>query len=171
MAAAMDAYRILTDGLLACVPFTVVAWTTFWWRPRLWLHSLPLDIQSMVPAKTAEERRLTVWMGALVLTCFFGVPTWLTWRHHTEGPDGSSFGAVLVHLYGAWMVVNVWDLVGIDWPYAYFMDPSRPPIAGTAGARGWKNYGFHAHAFVKASVFGLALIVPAAFVISRFGGR
>lgn len=170
MAAAMDARRILVDGLIACVPFTLVAWTTFWWRPRLWLHSLPSDIRAMVPAKTADERRLTAWMGALVLACFFGVPAWLTWRHHAEVPGGLPFGATLGHLYGVWMVVNLWDLVGIDWPYAYFMDTSRPPIAGTTGARGWKDYGFHARAFLKASVFGLAFIVPAAFVMSWLGG-
>ena len=51
------------------------------------------------------------------------------------------------------MVVNAWDLVGIDWPYAYCMDPDRPPIPGTAGAHGYKDHTFHARAFLKASVF------------------
>jgi hypothetical protein len=162
--------RILTDGLMACVPFTLVVWASFLSRPRLWLHSLPQDIQSMAPSKTVAERRATVWMGAVVLFCFFGVPILLTWRRHTAVPGGLSLLESTVHLYGVWMVVNVWDLVGMDWPYAYFVDPDRPPIPGTNGAAGYKNYAFHARAFLKASVFSLAIIVPAGIVIALMPG-
>jgi hypothetical protein len=158
--------RVLADGLLACVPFSVVVWTTFLSKPRLWLHSLPPDIQAMAPPKTEGERRLTAWMGTLVLLCFFGVPAALTWRLHDAMPGGLSFAQALAHLYGVWMVVNLWDLVLIDWPYTYLVNPARPPIPGTAGARGYKDYGFHARAFLTASLFSLAIIVPAALVIS-----
>jgi hypothetical protein len=105
-------------------------------------------------------------MGTIVLSTFFGVPIALAWWLHTSVPGGLTFVQALIHLYGVWMIVNAWDLLLIDWPYAYFVDPARPPIAGTAGARGYKDYAFYARAFVKASVFGLAIIVPAAFAIS-----
>jgi hypothetical protein len=166
----MTVRRILTDGLIACVPFTIVVWTTFLARPRLWLHSLPADIQSMVAPKSAAERRTTVSLGALVLLCFFGVPSFLTWRLHSAVPGGLSLRDALTHLWGVWMIVNVWDLVAMDWPYAYFMDPSRPPIPGTAGASGYKDYGFHFRAFLKASLFGLGVVVPVAIVISLLPG-
>ena len=81
-----------------------------------------------------------------------------------------SFAEAFAHLYGVWMVVNVWDLALIDWPYAYFVNPDRPPIPGTAGARGYKDYSFHARAFLKASVLSLAVIVPAALLISLMPG-
>jgi hypothetical protein len=58
----------------------------------------------------------------------------------------------------------------MDWPYAYFVDPDRPPIPGTNGAAGYKNYAFHARAFLKASVFSLAIIVPAGIVIALMPG-
>jgi len=138
--------------------------------PRLWLHSLPPDIQAMAPPKTAVERRMTAVMGTLVLLCFFGAPIALTWRLSSEVAGGLSFGEAFAHLYGVWMIVNVWDLVLIDWPYAYFMNPGRPPIPGTAGAAGYKDYGFHSRAFLKASVFSLAIIVPAALLISMTPG-
>jgi len=162
--------RVLVDGLMACVPFTVVVWASFFSNPRLWLHSLPLDIQAMAPPKTAAERRTTVWVGALVLSCFFGIPVLLTWRLHAELPGGLSPLESITHLYGVWMVVNVWDLVAIDWPYAYLVDPSRPPIPDTTDAPGYKDYGFHAKAFLKASVFSLAIIVPAGTLISLVPG-
>ena len=71
------------------------------------------------------------------------------------------------YLYGVWMEINLWDLVAIDWPYAYFVDPDRPPIAGTAGACGCKDYGFHFRMFLKASVLSLAIILPVALLIAR----
>lgn len=159
--------RILVDGLLACVPFSIVVWTSFTLTPRIWLHSLPPDIQAMAPPKTAAERRVTAWVAPLVLMSFFGVPILLTWRLHLEVVGGLSFRDALTHLYGVWMVINLWDLVGIDWPYAYFVDPNRPPIPGTAGADGYKDYAFHLRSFLKASVFSLAIILPAALLISR----
>ena len=162
--------RALTDGLMACVPFSIVVWASFLRRPRVWLHSLPPDILAMAPPKTAAERRMTIWLGAIVLLAFFGVPILLTWRLHAERAGGLSFGQALAHLYGVWMVVNAWDLVAIDWPYAYFVDPRRPPIPGTEGAAGYKDYGFHFRAFLKASVFGLAVIIPAAALIALLPG-
>lgn len=141
-------------------------WVSFLAVPRVWLHSLPPDIQAMAPPKTSAERRMTGFVGTLVLLSFFGVPIALKWRLHSEQPGGLSFAGALTHLYGVWMVVNLWDLALIDWPYAYFVNPDRPPIPGTAGARGYKDYAFHAWAFLKASTFSLALIVPAALLIS-----
>lgn len=162
----MFATRVLIDGLIAVVPFSIVVWATFLSMPRMWLHSLPADIQAMAPPKTAAERRMTGAMAPLVLLCFFGVPMALTWRLHTQTPGGLSFGQSLLHLYSVWMSVNLWDLVAIDWLYACLVDVEHPPIAGTAGARGYKDYGFHARAFLKASILSLAIIVPAALLIS-----
>ena len=157
--------RILSDGLVASIPFSIIIWATFLTMPRLWLHSLPPDIQAMAPAKTHREKRLTVLMGILVLLAFFGVPVILTWRLRIEHAGALSFAEALAHLYGVWMVVNLWDLVLIDWLYAAVVNPENPPIPGTAGATGYKNYRFHFYAFLKASVFGLIIIVPASTVI------
>jgi hypothetical protein len=162
----MSIGRIFTDGFIAVVPFSIVVWVSFLSMPRLWLHSLPADIQAMVPPKSARERQATAVMGTLVLLCFFGVPIYLTWRLHDEVPGGLSFPDAFMHLYGVWTLVNLWDLIAIDWPYAYFVNPARPPIPGSAGARGYKDYAFHARAFLKASVFGLAIILPAALAVS-----
>ena len=163
--------RILIDGALACVPFSIVVLTSFIMRPRLWLHSLPADIQELAPLKTDDERRTSVWVGLLVMLTFFGVPSLLTWRLHLEVAGGLSFRESLTHLYGVWMVVNLCDLVAIDWPYTYFVDPDQPPIAGTAGARGYKDYGFHFRMFLKASVLSLGIILPVALLIARLPTR
>jgi len=158
--------RVLGDGLVACVPFTIVIWATFLTMPRLWLHSLPEDIQGMAAPKTDGEKRLTGIMGVVVLLLFFGVPIGLTLRFNAESGGTLAIPQILLYLYGVWMTINLWDLVAIDWVYALLVDPQRPPIVGTVGAKGYKDYGFHFKSFVKASVFSLLLLVPAAVVIS-----
>ena len=162
----MSLNRVLVDGLVASVPFAIIVWASFLTRPRVWLHSLPQDIQSLAPPKTPAERRLTRVLGTVVLFSFFGVPIALTWRLHAAAPGGLTFAEAFTHLYGVWMMVNLWDLALIDVPYAYFMNPDRPPIPGTEGAAGYKDYGFHAKAFLRASVFSLVIIFPAALLIS-----
>lgn len=119
----------------------------------------------MAPPKTPLERKLTGVMGTAVLLCFFGLPIALTWRLSAERPGGLSFVQALSHLYGTWMIVNLWDLLLIDWPYAYFVDPRRPPIPDTAGAAGYKDYTFHWRGFLKASIFSLVILIPAALLI------
>lgn len=134
--------------------------------PRVWLHSLPADIQAMAAPKTEREKRLTGVMGIFVLLAFFGVPIVLTWRLNAESGGSLSVAQIFLYLYGVWMVVNAWDLVGIDWLYAALVNPDKPPIAGTVGAKGYKDYRFHFKGFLKASVFSLILLVPAAVVMS-----
>lgn len=157
--------QILSDGVIASIPFSIIVWATFLTMPRLWLHSLPADIQALAPAKTLPEKRLTVIMGIFVLLAFFGVPIALTWRLKIASGSDLSFTQILIYLYGVWMVINLCDLVLIDWLYTTLVNPDRPPIAGTAGAAGYKDYRFHLNTFFKASVFSLLIIVPAAAVI------
>lgn len=47
----------LTHGLLICIPFSLFVYVTFSRWPRLWLHSLPADIQRLAGPKTAAEKR------------------------------------------------------------------------------------------------------------------
>jgi hypothetical protein len=45
------------------------------------------------------------------------------------------------------------------------VDPRRPPIPGTEGAAGYRDFGFHARAFTKACAMSLLFAVPAALLI------
>ena len=160
-----DINRVLIDGLTVSIPFALVVWISWFTKPRLWLHSLPDDIQAMAPPKTPREKQLTIFMGVFIMATFFGGPILLTWRWNLE-QNGLPFRIILVHLYSVWLIVNVWDLLLIDWLFTTFVNPQKPPIAGTEGAAGWKNYRFHLYAGLKASIFSLFLIVPAAALIS-----
>ncbi|MDH3376856.1 MAG: hypothetical protein OEQ39_07805 [Gammaproteobacteria bacterium] len=152
-------------GLALCIPFTVFAIGTFWVRPRLWLHSLPPDIQEMAGPKTDREVRQTKWLLiAYLLLLPGGSIVSLLFAAASARVELTVVGA-FVHLYGVWVIVQLWDLVIIDVGHILFIDPDSPPIPGTNGAAGYKDFAFHARAFAKACFVSLVFVGPAALVL------
>jgi hypothetical protein len=156
----------ITHALLICIPFTVFALVTFWGRPRLWLHSLPADIGAMAGPKTEAEERATKWMLPPYLLILPGLSVASTvYSAQSAGVDLSFIGA-LVHIYLIWIIVHVYDFAVIDFAHALFIDPARPPIKGTEGAKGWKDMGFHFRSLLKAVPYSAIFVGPAAFIVS-----
>lgn len=157
----------LLHGVLVFIPFAVFAVVTFWVKPRLWLHSLPKDVQLLTPPKTPREQALTRFvLLPCVLLLLPGLSVVSTLVAAANGGD-LRFGGALLHLYGVWATVHLLDFVVIDVLHAaVFIDPASPPIPGTARAKGWTDYGFHFRSFVKAMVMSAAFVVPAAFVLA-----
>ncbi len=156
----------LAHGFLICIPFSLFVFVTFSRWPRLWLHSLPPDIQRLAGPKTASEERKTRFLlipyllilpGLSIASTFFGA--------HAARVDLSFFGAV-IHLYGIWILVHLWDLLIIDFGYALLMNPKRPPITGTAGAKGYRDFDFHLRAFARAVPMSALFVLPSALIIS-----
>lgn len=158
----------LVAGLVICVPFTLFVLITFWRMPRVWLHSLPADIARAAGPKTPQEQWTTRWVmmptflailpGMSLVSAF-----WLASGHRLD----LSFAGAVLHLYVVWTVVHVWDFLVIDCVYATAIDPARPPIGGTEGAAGWKDYGFHFRSLLVAIPMSGLFIVPAAAIIAR----
>jgi hypothetical protein len=156
----------LLHGLLICVPFSIFALGSFWWRPRLWLHSLPPDIKQMTTPKTEAEKRQTRY---LLLPVFLLILPGLSiasvmYVAETNQID-LSFAGILVHIYGIWMTVHIWDFLVIDCGFILLNDPQHPPIPGTEAAKGWKDYGFHFRALLRATVMSALFVAPASAVL------
>jgi hypothetical protein len=157
----------LFHGLIICVPFSLFALITFHWRPRLWLHSLPADIQQRVPPKTRSEKRLTRYLLLpLLLMILPGLSVGSVWFLGSVRRIDFSFVGILTHLYVVWIVVHLWDFLIIDCISAFLIDPERPPISGTERSKGWKDYSFHFRAFVKATVMSALFVVPCAWLLT-----
>lgn len=162
----IPARMTILHGLLICLPFTLFVIITFSKWPRLWLHSLPPDIAAMAGPKTPEEVKQTRLLVIPVLLILPGLSFASALYAATRlGIDLSFLGAVR-HIYGIWVIVHLWDLVVIDWGYALIMDPQRPPIAGTAGARGYRDYAFHFRAFVRAVIMSALGVLPLSLIAS-----
>ena len=156
----------LVDLVVLIVFFTAFVVITMLWKPRIWLHDFPADIQALAAPKTAEEKRLTVLIGGLLIVLFFGLPVLLSLDlKSTLGADFSFINAWL-YVYALFLGINLWDLLALDWVGLTLVDPQKPPFAGTEGAAGWRNYAFHFYGFLKGCVFGLVFATVLAGIIT-----
>ncbi len=155
-------------GLLICIPFTIFVLVSFWGWPRLWLHSLPEDIAKMAAPKTAAEERATKLLLVPYLLILPGLSVASAIYVARSTNIDLSFVGALVHLYLIWIMVHVYDFAVIDLFHALLINPAKPPIKGTEGAKGWKDMRFHFHSLLKAIPNSAIFVVPAALIVSLF---
>lgn len=163
----IDISTTLLHGLLICFPFSIFALGSFWWRPRLWLHSLPPDIIQMTDPKTEVEKRQTKYLLLplyLVILPGLSIASVLYVAETTE--IDFSFIGVLIHTYGIWIIVHIWDFLVIDCGSILLIDSQHPPIPGTEGAKGWNDYGFHFRALLRAILMSALFVVPCSAILS-----
>jgi hypothetical protein len=152
--------------LLICLPFSAFVLISFWGRPRLWLHSLPPDIAQMAGPKTETEEKQTRFLLLPLLLILPGLSiASAVFVARTIPIDLSILGA-FIHLYGIWIIVHVWDFVVIDCAHILLINPQHPPIPGTAGAKGYRDYKFHFRSLLRAVPMSLLFVAPSAVVVS-----
>jgi hypothetical protein len=156
----------LIDLLILIVVFSAFVVGTLLWKPRIWLHDFPADIQAQAAPKTAAEKRLTTLIGVPFILLFFGLPLLLAWDLKAIMGADFSFWAAWLYAYALFIGVNLWDLIVLDWGGFALIDPQRPPFPGTEGAAGWRDYAFHFYGFLKGSVIGLVFATFVAAVIT-----
>jgi hypothetical protein len=152
---------LVTDGILLTIIFSVFVVCTLIWKPRLWMHDFPADIQALMPPKTDREKRQTTLMAIPFFVLLFGGLGLTAARYGTA----YGFLAMALHVYLVWQVVNIVDLVILDWGGMMLIDPMHPPIAGTEGAKGYRDFRFHFIGFIKGSVMGIVFALIVAGVV------
>lgn len=158
----------IVDVMIIIAFFTAFVLITIRWKPRIWLHDFPSDIQALAAPKTDEEKRLTALVGGLLIILFFGLPILLLWDLKTILGADFSFWNAWLYAYALFIGFNLWDLVILDWIGISLIDPQNPPIPGTAGAAGWRNYAFHFYGFLKGCVMGVVFAAFEAGIITLF---
>jgi len=158
--------KLFVDMAVFTTFFSLFVLGTLRWKPRLWLQDFPADIQALAGPKTPAEKRLTQMIGIPFILLFFGLPLLLSWDLKAVWGAGFSFVDAWLYGYALFFGVNLWDLVVIDWLGSLLIDPNNPPIAGTAGAKGYRDYAFHFYAFLKGCVLGIVFAAFFAVVIT-----
>jgi hypothetical protein len=120
----------------------------------------------MAGPKTADEVSQTRFLIVPVLLILPGLSIASALYTGKTTRTNLSFIGTFVHLYGIWIIVHLWDFVVIDCGHALFIDAQHPPIQGTEGAKGYRDIGFHFHAFVRATCMSSLFVVPAAVIVS-----
>jgi hypothetical protein len=147
---------ILMDGVILSVLFGVYVGGTLLWKPRIWLHDFPLDIQALTPPKTDQEKRLSTLLTIPFFILLFGGLGLTAARYGTA----HGFLGMVLHVYLIWQMINLFDLVVLDWGMSmHLVDPQNPPFPGTEGAKGYRDYQFYFVGFLKGCVIGIVLVL------------
>ena len=156
---------LLTDALITSVVFTLSIGAILWYNPRLMLHDFPKDIQALVPPKTATEKRLSQILFVPVMVLFIGLPLYQVLALKASSGGVLPLWTAFVYAYGIFFLVNLWDLVVMDWiGMRLFVNPQKPPFPGSEGAAGWRDDAFHFRGFLKGCVIGLVMMLPVALL-------
>ena len=156
------------DLVIFTAVFTIIVLGSLRWKPRIWLHDFPADIQALAAPKTAGEKRLTTLFGVPFIVLFFGLPLLIMWDLKSRLGADFGFLSAWLYAYALFFGINLWDLVALDWIGMSLVDPQNPPFPGTEGAAGWRNYAFHFYGFLKGCVIGLVFATFEAGVITLF---
>ena len=147
---------LLTDGAILSVLFGVYVGGTLFCKPRIWLHDFPPDIQALTPSKTDQEKRLTALLTIPFFILLFGGLGLTAARYGTA----HGFLGMLLHTYLVYLIVNLFDLVVLDWGMSmHLVDPQNPPFPGTEGAKGYRDYRFYFVGFLKGCVIGMVFVL------------
>lgn len=152
---------VVIDGTVLTLIFSAFVVGTILWKPRIWMHDFPADIQALMPPKTADEKRLTTVLGIPFLVIIAGGLGLTAVRYGAQ--NGLLWMAL--HVYLVWQIVNVVDLLVIDWGGMFLIDPQHPPFPGTEGARGYRDFTFHLVGFLKGSAMGLVMAAAISGVV------
>jgi hypothetical protein len=158
--------EFLSDLLILIVVFTIFVVGSVRWKPRIWLHDFPADIQALAPPETAEEKRLTMLVAIPFISLLVALPVLLSWDLKVLWGTGFNFFTAWFYTYALFLGINLWDLVVLDWFGLTLVDPQNPPFPEAAGAAGWRNYAFHFYAFLRGCIMGLVISAVQAGIVT-----
>jgi hypothetical protein len=165
MGVMVDIRRIVVDGGILSLAASLLLFAILRFNPRLFLQDYPQGIQDAVPAKTKEEKRLSVLLGTPFLVLLAVVPFLSTLALKRHGAGEVPFVQLFLNAFGVVSVFNLVDLVLLDWLVFCTITPRFIVIPGTEGMRAYKDYGYHLRASIRGTVIcAVAALVMAAVV-------
>ncbi len=165
--------RLLVDGLLLCLAFSVFVMGTAFINIWLWFGDYPPEIQALVenpPTPPFVQRLVLALLG-------LGMIVWLMVRSTKAflrgAPPANRFVLAMGHAFLLLQFVNLWDVVIIDWLVFVTWTPEVFVLPGTEGSPGYDNYWFHFRASFLHPVAWISGLVASAVIAgtARWGER
>lgn len=131
------------------------------WNPEIWLNDYPPDVKAKYGAMSTKAKRQGYLLALPLFIIMIGGVIWSTVRLRQQKGGSLSFSEAYRHTVG--MIFSFWsfDLLVIDWLIGVTWTPSRIVLPGTEGMAGYKDYGLHLRAHLRAAP---ALALVAAFL-------
>jgi len=157
----LDLQTLLIHSLVGIVAISGIILTVGLKRPRWFLEkkNVPPDILAVLPPRTEAERRQSLWAAIPLAVLLLGLAFYSTYAFGRA--SGAGFGSLFLHALILILMVSTFDLVVIDWLLLNTITPRQFVYPGTEGFAGYKDYGFHGRAHLKAlpgQIIGAAII-------------
>jgi hypothetical protein len=156
----IDVQKVITDGGILTAAFMVFVFLIAYFKPRAFLskNDVPADILAAVPPKTEAEKRQGYWLMVPLFFILIGGMLYSTYTFYLQ--SGAGFFPLFLHALIIILMITIGDLVIVDWLVLNTITPKWVVFPGTEGFAGYKDYGFHLRAHLKAlpsQVIGAAI--------------
>lgn len=138
--------RIVIDGALLGAAFSFLVIGSLWIDARLWLQDYPPDIRAAVGEDVVAPLALTAAVGLFFLVILLGGLIMSNRRLWMEAPALYGWKTAFTHTLILFWLVNVVDVLLIDWLFLVTLRPDFVVFPGTEGMAGYGDYLFHARA-------------------------
>lgn len=135
----------LGGGLLSCIPFTIGVGLSFYFHPSIWIADITRHKR---PIPEESKRTAVAWVCVFVTILLSG-STGTAWyvAKHSISSDGGGAGAgptrlrdLFLAAYGVHAVVNIFDVVVIDWIIYNTIYPPSMRIPGIPKLEGYRPH-------------------------------
>ncbi|MGD8456229.1 MAG: hypothetical protein PVF83_07600 [Anaerolineales bacterium] len=160
----LDISKILIDGGIATLLFTIIVLGMLLYNPRLFLggNDFPPDIVAAAPPQTQREKRISILLTIPFTLLVVGIPIYSTLSFNSQLGGDAPFWPLFWHTFGVIMMPFLFDLIVLDWWMFCTLTPKFVVIPGTEGFAGYKDKLFH----LKAHSRGLLYMIAASLFIA-----
>jgi hypothetical protein len=127
------------------------------YNPRLMMQDYPPGIKNVLPPKTEQEKRLSIWLGMPFLLILLFFPIYATFVFQTQSRGDAGFVQLWLYAFCIAFAFNVWDWLVLDWLIFCTITPKWMVIPGSEGNPSYKDYAFHFRGFLTGSIFSAVL--------------
>ena len=150
---------ILLYGMPATLLFSALLFAIGLVNPRVMLQDFPKDVQALVPSKTPDEKRQTIYWFLAFLGILLVFPALAAASAEAAHQD---FLEIFLSAFGVNLLVNLVDWLVIDWLIVCTITPRFVTLPGTEGMAGYKDYAPH----FKGFLIGTALSAVIGLIIT-----
>ena len=136
------------------------------YNPRLMMQDYPPAIKAVLPPKTEQEKKLSIWLGIPFLLLLLIFPIYATFIFQAQSQGTAGFLQLALYGFGITFAFNLWDWLVLDWLIFCSLTPKQFVIPGSEGHPAYKDYAFHFRGFLIGTVLSLVLGLIAAGIVS-----
>lgn len=161
----VDRLLIFKAAVATSVLFVIIVLTSLAYNPRLWIQDFPEGVQAEMEPLSWGEQIARVLVAVLLLVVVVGIPV-LSVLSVKSARGAITILEAFLHIWLIFMVVNLVDLVIIDWMIGIWWQPGFLSSPEIEPVRHHNTYRFHLIEHLKGTVMLTLLALGLGVLVS-----